>query len=201
MANSVSGTSTKADTIVEAADSLFVRFGYRRTSMDDIAREIGVAKGTLYLYFTSKEALFRAVLARNITEAERLCDAAQKQGGDLSDQIFGQLDAWFGTVLDHYGASGHLSELSAARTSVGREAVEVPDRAFEARLVGLIEAAQAEGRANLASTGLDSRQVISVLLAAARGAKYSQGAAVTPDAFRASLKSIAQVFAAAIRKA
>ena len=200
MVNGVSDTSNKSDVIVRAAGSLFARFGYRRTSMDDIAMEAGVAKGTLYIYFANKEALFCACLARTVTEAERLCDAAQEHDGDLTAQIFGQLDAWFGTWLDHYGAAGHLSELAAARMSVGREVVETADRAYEARLVGLIEAAQAEGRADLASTGLDSRQVVSVLLAAARGAKYSRGVAVTPDAFRTNLKCIAHVFGAAIRK-
>ncbi len=200
MAKIVSEMSTKSDAIVEAAGSLFAQFGYRRTSMDDIAREAGVAKGTLYLHFASKEALFCARLARTVAEAERLCDAAQERGGDLASQIFGQLDAWFGTWLDHYGLSGHLSELAAARMSVGRDVVETADRAYEARLVGLVEVAQAEGRANLASTGLDARQVVSALLAAARGAKYSNGVTVTPDAFRANLKCIAHVFAAAIRK-
>ncbi len=199
MADGVNETSTKSDAIIEAADRLFTRFGYRRTSMDDIAREAGVAKGTLYLYFTNKEALFRALLARNVALAGRLCDAAQAQGGDLTAQIFGQLDAWFGMVLDQYGASGHLPELSAARMSVGREVVDAANRAYEARLVRIIGAAQAEGKANLASTGLNARQVVSVLLAAARGAKYGHGAAVAPDTFRTSLQHIAHVFAAAIR--
>ena len=201
MANNLSEASTRSDAIVDAAGILFARFGYRRTSMDDIAREVGVAKGTLYLYFPSKEALFCALLARTVKEAERLCDVAQAQGGDLAAQIFGQLDAWFGTWLEHYGALGHLSELAAARMSVGREVVETADREYEARLVGLIEAAQAAGRSNLASTGLDSRQVVFVLLAAARGAKYSKGATVTPDVFRTSLRCLANVVAAAIRQA
>lgn len=199
MADGLNETLTKSDAIIEAADRLFTRFGYRRTSMDDIAREAGVAKGTLYLYFTNKEALFRTLLARNVALAERLCDVAQTRGGDLAAQIFGQLDAWFGMVLDQYGAFGHLSELSTARMSVGREVVEAADRAYEARLVRIIETAQAEGKANLVSSGLGSCQVVSALLAAARGAKYSHGVPVAPDAFRISLQCIARVFAAAIR--
>jgi AcrR family transcriptional regulator len=48
--------------IVKAATSVFVRQGYRRTQMADVADELGVAKGTLYLYVESKEALFEQVL-------------------------------------------------------------------------------------------------------------------------------------------
>lgn len=47
--------------IVEVATELFTSQGYRRTSVDDIAREAGVAKGTVYLYFKSKAEI--AVLA------------------------------------------------------------------------------------------------------------------------------------------
>ena len=45
-----------------AATAVFIEQGYRRTQMSDVARRLGVAKGTLYLYVESKEALFDAVL-------------------------------------------------------------------------------------------------------------------------------------------
>ncbi len=48
--------------LVECATKVFIRQGYRRTQMEDVARELGVAKGTLYLYVASKEALFFAAL-------------------------------------------------------------------------------------------------------------------------------------------
>lgn len=48
--------------IVEAAIGVFTRSGYRRAQMSDVAREAGVAPGTLYLYVESKEALFDVAL-------------------------------------------------------------------------------------------------------------------------------------------
>lgn len=48
--------------LVEAASAVFLEQGYRRTQMADVAARLGVAKGTLYLYVESKEALFDAVL-------------------------------------------------------------------------------------------------------------------------------------------
>ncbi len=47
--------------IVEAAITVFAKKGYHQTKMTDIAKEVGVSKGTLYQYFKSKEELFRAV--------------------------------------------------------------------------------------------------------------------------------------------
>ncbi len=48
--------------LVDAASRVFTRHGYRRAKMADIARELGVAPGTLYLYVQGKEALFNLVI-------------------------------------------------------------------------------------------------------------------------------------------
>lgn len=48
--------------IVNAARTVFARKGFDRGIMDAIAKEAGIAKGTVYLYFRSKEEIFRAVL-------------------------------------------------------------------------------------------------------------------------------------------
>jgi AcrR family transcriptional regulator len=48
--------------LIACATKVFIDQGYRRTQMDDIAAALGVAKGTLYLYVESKEALFDLVV-------------------------------------------------------------------------------------------------------------------------------------------
>lgn len=48
--------------LLEAATRVFLAQGYRRAQMGDVAEAMGVAKGTLYLYVASKEALFDAVV-------------------------------------------------------------------------------------------------------------------------------------------
>src|ERR1043166_8080870 len=47
--------------LVECATQVFIAQGYRRTQMADVAKALGVAKGTLYLYVESKDALFDLV--------------------------------------------------------------------------------------------------------------------------------------------
>ena len=48
--------------LVDGSTRIFIRRGYRQTRMADVARELGIAKGTLYLYVAGKEALFDAVV-------------------------------------------------------------------------------------------------------------------------------------------
>lgn len=50
------------DALIRAATGVFLERGYRRTQMADVADALGVAKGTLYLYVESKDALFEQVL-------------------------------------------------------------------------------------------------------------------------------------------
>lgn len=52
--------------LTAAAIALFVEKGFAATRLEDIARRAGVSKGTLYLYFDSKEALFKAVIQEGI---------------------------------------------------------------------------------------------------------------------------------------
>src|SRR6188768_2060643 len=52
----------RLDRLVDVATRVFVEQGYRRTQMADVADALGVAKGTIYLYVESKEALFDLVV-------------------------------------------------------------------------------------------------------------------------------------------
>jgi AcrR family transcriptional regulator len=54
----------KAVRILDAAEALLVSFGYRRVTVDDVARRAGVGKGTVYLYWPSKRELFGSALTR-----------------------------------------------------------------------------------------------------------------------------------------
>jgi len=50
------------DIIVKSATQVFTRFGFKKTSMDDIARSIRMGKSSIYYYFKSKEEIFQAVV-------------------------------------------------------------------------------------------------------------------------------------------
>lgn len=55
--------------LLAAALDLFVERGFASTRLEDVAKRAGVSKGTLYLYFTNKEELFKAVVRENIVPA------------------------------------------------------------------------------------------------------------------------------------
>ncbi len=82
--------------LLEAALDLFVEKGYAATKVDEVAARAGVSKGTLFLYFPSKEELFKAVVRENISgrftewEAELITF-----NGTCSEMIEYAFSAWW----------------------------------------------------------------------------------------------------------
>jgi len=66
----------REERILDAAAALLVRFGYRKTTIDDVAREAGVGKGTIYLHWKDKNELFRAAIWR---EEQRYSEEMQRR--------------------------------------------------------------------------------------------------------------------------
>ena len=57
----------RAERILDAAAELLERWGYKRLTMDDVAQHVGIGKGTIYLHWKTREALFDAVLRRELS--------------------------------------------------------------------------------------------------------------------------------------
>src|ERR1700721_373426 len=69
--------SAKRRQIMEGARAVFLASGFDGASMNDVARVAGVSKGTLYVYFESKEQLFEALIREERRQqAERLTDCS-----------------------------------------------------------------------------------------------------------------------------
>src|SRR5262245_35993053 len=57
-------SEARMDRVLDAAGELLLRWGYQRVTIDEIARHAGIGKGTVYLHFPNKEALFLTLLLR-----------------------------------------------------------------------------------------------------------------------------------------
>ena len=77
----------KRQQILNGARRMFLEHGFEAASMQDVARAAGVSKGTLYVYFDSKEAMFEALVLR---ECSRLQDTVRRiasGSGDIRDEL------------------------------------------------------------------------------------------------------------------
>jgi AcrR family transcriptional regulator len=69
------GVDPRVERLLDSAAELLLRWGYQRVTIDDVARHAGIGKGTVYLHFRSKDALFLTVLLRMQRQiADRMAD-------------------------------------------------------------------------------------------------------------------------------
>lgn len=113
--------------LTAAALELFVEKGFAATRLEDIAARAGVSKGTLYLYFDSKEALFKAVIQEGILPAVAEGEAIlARHGGSAFDLLERILENWWTRIGDT-----HLSGVSKLMISEARNFPEVAQFYYE----------------------------------------------------------------------
>ena len=77
----------KRDQVIEAARKLFHQFGFKKVSMDEIAKEAGVTKKTIYMYFESKEELLKYFIQEEISNMEKIVEKVEAKPQDFLNII------------------------------------------------------------------------------------------------------------------
>src|SRR5882724_2681393 len=114
-ATAVAADTVKRRQIIEGARAVFLAQGFDAASMNDIARKAGVSKGTLYVYFKSKEELFEAI-------AEQQCQFQAERVFELDPA-----DHDVAAVLSRLGSAFALF-LCSRSTSAIRTVIAIADR-------------------------------------------------------------------------
>jgi len=101
-----SADAERAEVIVEAARRLFLGPGFARANMDDLARDLGMSKKTIYRHFPDKRGLLTAVLDRQFAGIERtLAAAAEEAAGQPFDVRMRRFLIAAGTEFGRIGAA------------------------------------------------------------------------------------------------
>jgi AcrR family transcriptional regulator len=86
------------DRIKQKAEELYMKYGIRSVSMDDIAAQLGMSKKTIYQYFADKDELVDAVVEEEINHMQDDCMQCTRKAQNAIDEIFITLDA----VMDQF---------------------------------------------------------------------------------------------------
>lgn len=113
-------TRRKQNSILDAARAVFSRDGYADSSVDDVASEAGIAKGTVYLYFKSKEDLYLSALLRDI----QAFGASARQQMDAAPTLRDKFAAFLQVRLDYCRA--HRNFFRIYLTEYSKMCVETP---------------------------------------------------------------------------
>ncbi len=136
---------SKKDNIKQAARQLFFQFGLTKTSMDDVARQCGLAKPSLYYYYPSKEAIFNEIV---IDEARRFVEKIERKipaplPADQKMVFF--LTTLYQDLKKYSRKLSHLPELMYENYPHGRPIVKEINGLFAEKLRPLLQEGQAEG--------------------------------------------------------
>jgi AcrR family transcriptional regulator len=107
---------TRPQELLDAALELFVEKGFAATRSEEVAMRAGVSKGTLYLYYPSKEELFKAVVRHNLSNliAEGF-ELSKTFEGSSSNLLLALIDVWWERMNNTPAAGIHKIVLSEVR--------------------------------------------------------------------------------------
>jgi AcrR family transcriptional regulator len=187
-------TRARADkraAIIGAALDLFAKYGYRRTSIDDVARAAGIAKGSVYLHFAGKRELFRAgceaVLAVMLEKVEH----ALAQPGTARDRVLALLDAKFAYLHEIVGASPHATEILDTTSGLAADIVERADKRFLDALAKVLAEGDESGELSLDRLALTPAQAAGVVFRCAEGTTKEAG--ISTKTYRKRLAQLVDV--------
>jgi AcrR family transcriptional regulator len=195
MSQSRGDAESRRAAILDAALRVFGQYGYRRASMDDIAREAGIGKGTIYLSFAGKEEVFQALSRRLAQRMLAGAEAARHRPGTTADKLAAMNAAWFGTYAETISRSPHAAELLDAKHRLSADLVSDAASQYKRLVRDVLTEAIAAGELDLEPAGLTADTAAELLIGSARGL---QSSAASPAAYRRYLKALVRVMVAGL---
>jgi TetR/AcrR family transcriptional regulator of autoinduction and epiphytic fitness len=166
--------STRRERVLAVALEVFGRYGFRKASMDEIARSADISRQGLYLHFANKDALFRAAIRQELDTA--LGDASRclnEQGVGLERRTVGALNAWLGRYVGSM-LSADIGNLLQNRAMELGDMVDPAIAEFDAQLAAAIAAAMPPSERK--RLGVTPEEIAAALHTATQGAKYLSNA-------------------------
>jgi AcrR family transcriptional regulator len=174
---------SKRDQILDGADAVFSRVGFDAASMNDITREAGVSKSTIYVYFTSKEELFEALVTR---QRDRLFSEIREQlekPGPIEDVLFRYGFFLSRKLCSEYVVRAHriVIGVTERRPDLGRRFYEGGARRGMQVLKAYLEAEIAKGTLQIDDTELAAYQFVELSFAGLFRRRLLADRATPPD--------------------
>jgi AcrR family transcriptional regulator len=141
--NMAGNESARQAHVLETALTVFIRHGFRKTSIEDIAQAAGISRQGIYLHFKNKDEIFSAAIQKSLDD--RLQAAHEILDDDrltLEEKLFKALDEWFGQHVGLYHPEA--SDLVAQCERVLGDAVAKSRSSFQKKLAKVILASSAK---------------------------------------------------------
>jgi AcrR family transcriptional regulator len=154
-----------------AATAIFLRYGFKKTSMDDVAQAAGVSRQGLYLYFDTKDLLFREALQYLVSHMISTARSVAEDGNlSLRDRLLGVFEAVNGSAFQNASREDAFELLQSAQSAAGALLVQLDRDLMEIAATLLAEAGAAD---RWQEAGVTVAELSEQLLMSAKGIKAS----------------------------
>ena len=185
--------------ILDAALYVFRRHGFRRSSIEQAAEAAGLTRQALYHHFSSKEALFRAVLERLFEDAlaaEILAaKATEENGGSLADIVIAEIEARLRPLIASFDGSPHIEELFSEHLTQAKDIYKLYASRYAEQLASTI-ARVCRNRGLTLKKGVSARALARMVEMAVHGTKSAYPAMLPADAFLQQLAIMLRILIA-----
>jgi len=161
--------------IFQAAAKLFAKYGWRETTVDKIVREAGVAKGTFFVHFATKDAVVTELVRKQVRVARKTRDAVLAKGGDAVDA----LRATVTSLGEQAAANRELSRAVVTANLVSPLLGGFAESVFGGITSEMQDDARAAQRAGLLTKSVDAETIAESLITAYFGALLHYATAPT----------------------
>jgi AcrR family transcriptional regulator len=163
-------SDARRESLLQAAIGVFLRYGYKKTSMDDLARAADLSRQGLYLHFATKEALFKeAVIQLSRQSRVTMRAALKREDQTIEERLLGAFVAF----KSHAGGDmprEHLDELLLTATQLVGPVIEELEQTVIADVTQFLQSSGVA--AEWKAAGLTAKDLAQHLYAASHGIKH-----------------------------
>jgi len=161
----------KRGTVLQAALDVFVTYGFRKTSMDDIARAAGMSRPALYQSFKNKTEIFRALAEALMSEAAANARSGFAVPGGFRIKLREAMDR---SILDMHRfveQTAHGQELIGISDEIAGDIGKIWTDSLTGVIAEGLADAEKDGLADLSRFGADARTIARIIVFALEGLK------------------------------
>ena len=157
----------KQQRVLNAAKAVFLRYGFRRVTMQDIADEVGISRPALYLVFPNKEEVFKAAVLQMANESLALIRAGLPRLTSVRSKLAHAFELWTVYPFEIMLKSPDARDLVECGQGFAHETLAQTAAQFEAILVEILAPLKAPAK----SIGLSTPQIAHLLATSVHGFK------------------------------
>ena len=177
--------------VFDAAADVFARYGFKRTTMNDIAEAAGISRPALYLMFDNKEHLFHELAAYRINLAMDAATSVLAEEGKVNDRFINALMIFEKVYTEPVANSPHGEELIDVNLNLASDVMAEGHGRLVATLTEVLQEADKGGEVSFENSAMSHQAFVELLLSSIKGIKKM---ANSKEEYREQTRQVALIF-------